>query len=132
MTPNEIYTAIKEALKATSHRQFNLSTTAGWRGYYAAQQAALAAVGVNPTRIQIVRMNTMEMIRTLWDQTEYIMARHYGRRGKVVRYPVRHGDGITVHDRPKRVPSAAPAKPRTRRDPPGWLDPTPAAKRTRP
>ena len=93
MTPAETYDAVWEALKNRPKRI--LSTSAQMRQAMSDTRAALNSVGVELTDLQISRLYSSDKILTLWDETEYVLERHYGRCGLRVIWPNR-GETIRV------------------------------------
>jgi hypothetical protein len=92
--PVKIHESILEALKSIPSR--NLSTNTAWRSLYADTRAALEKIGVKPTDHQIQHIYWSERIKTVWDQSEYITERHFGRLGFKVIWPRKRDETIRI------------------------------------
>jgi hypothetical protein len=93
LKPWQLYDALVAALKSRPQR--NLSTSEGFRLAYADTVAALASCGIKLTATQVQRCHWSDEIKTLWDEAEYILERHFAQRGLRVVWPNR-GEQIRV------------------------------------
>ncbi len=100
MKPTELYDAVMDALKSRPRR--NLCTPRDLGLIYADTVSALATCGIKLTDTQIKRLHWSDEIRTLWDEVEYVIERHYAQRGMKVIWPSR-GEELRVIPKQRRA-----------------------------
>lgn len=100
MKPSDLYDAVMEALKARPRRQ--LCTGRDLALIYGDTVSALASCGIKLTETQIKRIHWSDEIRTLWDEVEYVIERHYAQSGMQVIWPNR-GDELRVVPKRRRA-----------------------------
>lgn len=97
MKPEVLYDAVMEALKSRPRR--NLCTSRDLGLIYGDTVSALASCGIRLTDTQVKRLHWSDEIKSLWDEAEYVIERHYAQTGMRVIWPNR---GETMRVIPKR------------------------------